>query len=128
MASCWYSWPRFFFFSRKIRTVKKVNDGYIDLAQAEAAIHRCFSKFCNVLRKKPLLKACNFIKRLQHKCFPVNFENFLRTTFSYDTSGGCFYTVIVKEGILNVTNASSKYSEKLHNVILHNSGAYLGSC
>ena len=28
------------------------------------------------------LKACNFIiKRLQHRCFPVKFEKFLRTPF-----------------------------------------------
>ena len=30
------------------------------------------------------LKACNFIKkRLQHKCFPIKFEKFLRTPFFY---------------------------------------------
>ena len=28
------------------------------------------------------LKACNFTKKsIQHKCFPVNIANFLRTTF-----------------------------------------------
>ena len=26
-------------------------------------------------------EACNFTKRLWHRCFPVNFEKFLRTTF-----------------------------------------------
>ena len=36
----------------------------------------------SVLWKKVLLKisqACNLIKRLQHRCFPVNFAKFLRT-------------------------------------------------
>ena len=33
-----------FSFSRKIRTVKEVNEGYIDLAQTKVAVHRCFSK------------------------------------------------------------------------------------
>ena len=30
-------------------------------------------------------------KRLQHRCFPVNIPKFLRTYFSWNTSGGCFY-------------------------------------
>ena len=29
-------------------------------------------------------------KRLWHRCFPVNFVKFLRTTFLQNTSGGCF--------------------------------------
>ena len=33
-------------------------------------------------------EACNFIKkRLYHKCFPVNFAKFLRTSFLKNTSG-----------------------------------------
>ena len=46
--------------------------------------------FLNIHRKTPVLEplsnkfaglqACNLIeKRLQHRCFPVNIENFLRT-------------------------------------------------
>ena len=36
-------------------------------------------------------KACNFAKkRLRHRCFPVKFEKFLRTPFSWNTSSGCF--------------------------------------
>ena len=46
-----------FSFSRKIRTVKEVNEGYIDLAQTKVAVHRCFSKFRNFLRQKPLLES-----------------------------------------------------------------------
>ena len=34
---------------------------------------------------------CNFIKtRLQHRCSPAKFANFLRTSFVNNTSGGCF--------------------------------------
>ena len=29
-------------------------------------------------------------KRLRHRCFPVNFAKFLKTSFLYSTSGGCF--------------------------------------
>ena len=29
-------------------------------------------------------------KRLWHRCFPVNFAKFLRTSFSQNTSGSCF--------------------------------------
>ena len=40
--------------------------------------HLCWSFFSITLKRK----ACNFIKnRLQHKCFPMKFENFLRTPF-----------------------------------------------
>ena len=53
---------------------------------------KCSSKFHKFHRKTPVLeshfkkvaglKACNFIKkRLQHRCFPVRFEKFLRTPF-----------------------------------------------
>ena len=42
--------------------------------------HLCWSLFFN---KVSGLEACNFIKkRLQHRCFPVNFVEFLRTSFS----------------------------------------------
>ena len=42
------------------------------------------------IRPATLLK-----KRLWHRCFPVNFAKFLRTPFSQNTSGGCFYHLIV---------------------------------
>ena len=33
----------------------------------------------------------NFMKkRLEHRCFPVNFAKFLRASFSYNTCVGCF--------------------------------------
>ena len=35
----------------------------------------------SLFKKAAGLKACNFIeKRLQHKCFPVKFAKFLKTT------------------------------------------------
>ena len=38
------------------------------------------------------LKTCNFVKnRLQHRCFPVKFEKFLRTFLLQNTSGGHFW-------------------------------------
>ena len=38
------------------------------------------------MQKNPLTKAWNFTKKkLQHRCFPVNFAKFLRTHFFYRT-------------------------------------------
>ena len=55
----------------------------------------------SLIKKKPnysnsyttnLPQACKFIKkRLGHKCFPVNFVKFLRTSFLHTNSGGCFW-------------------------------------
>ena len=46
------------------------------------------------------LKACNFIKkRVQHRCFPFKFEKFLRTPFSQNTHGGCFWRFSLHFGI-----------------------------
>ena len=50
---------------------------------SEAVVRRCYSKF--------VLKGCDFTKkRLQHRCFPVKFENFFNNTFLQNISGGCF--------------------------------------
>ena len=38
-------------------------------------------------------------KRLWHRCFPVNFAKFLRTTFSQDTSGR-LHRATINQGIL----------------------------
>ena len=44
------------------------------------------------------LKAWNFIKkRLQHRCFPVKSEKFLRTPFWRTSANDCFYTINVKK-------------------------------
>ena len=36
-----------------------------------------------------------FRKRLQHKCFFVNFAKFLKVFFFYNNSGGCFCTFFI---------------------------------
>ena len=64
-----------------------------------------FSKFRNIHRKTPALesffkkvadlKAYNLVKRLHHRCFPVNVEKFLSTAFLYNSSDGCFLLFIV---------------------------------
>ena len=62
---------------------------FVDVLQ-----NRCSEKFCNVHRKTTVLDlqaTCNFIKkRLQHRCFPVNIGEFLRTASIKNTSGDCF--------------------------------------
>ena len=41
----------------------------------------------SLFNKVVCLETCNFIKnRHQHRCFPVNFEKFLRTSFEQNTS------------------------------------------
>ena len=60
-------------------------------------------KVRNIHRKTPVLEslfskvasveAYKFIKKiLQHRCFPVNIENFLRKFYIKNTTGGCFCT------------------------------------
>ena len=67
------------------------------LVYTEAAILRCLQDACpEKIRKlhreipvlESLLKKSPEIKRLQHRCFPVNFEKLLRTSFLPTTSGG----------------------------------------
>ena len=50
--------------------------------------HLCQSLFFN--KVAGLRPATLFKKRLCHRCFPVNFAQFLRTLFSQNNSGGCF--------------------------------------
>ena len=46
----------------------------------------------SLFKKVADLKAYNFIKKKPpHRCFPVNIVKFLRTTFLYNTSGGCLW-------------------------------------
>ena len=45
----------------------------------------CFNKVAN------LSPATLLTERLWHRCFPVNFEKFLRTPFLQNTSGCCFW-------------------------------------
>ena len=44
------------------------------------------------------LQACRLTlskKRLWHRCFTMNFAKFLTTTFSQNTSGGCFHSISI---------------------------------
>ena len=72
---------------------------FIDLQKSEVAIRGVLSEkvFLEIsknsqqntcvleLRPATLLK-----KKLWHRCFPMNFAKFLRTPFSYNTSGDYF--------------------------------------
>ena len=45
--------------------------------------------------KAAVHETCNFIeKRLQHRCFPVNFEKFLRTTFLKNIFDGLLLSLL----------------------------------
>ena len=49
-------------------------------------------------------------KRLQHKCFPVKYAKFLRTSSLQNTSGGCFYySYIVIIASVTITRFFEKY-------------------
>ena len=59
---------------------------------------RCFWKLCKIYKKKPVVEpeTCNFIKkRIQHRCFPVNFAKIFRTYFriSSDDCSHCVKSV-----------------------------------
>ena len=57
--------------------------------------------FANFTGKHPcqdLPQACNFIKeRLQYRCFSEIYAKFLRTPFSQNASGGCFWNNLMIE-------------------------------
>ena len=59
---------------------------FLKISQKFIWKHLYWSLF--ITNKAAGLRACNFIKkRLQHKCFPVNFAKFLRTSCLQNTSG-----------------------------------------
>ena len=49
---------------------------------------RNFAKFTERYLRQSLRPATLLKKRVWHSCFPLNFEKFLRTLFSQNTSGG----------------------------------------
>ena len=58
--------------------------------------HLCQSRFFNKvagLRPATLLK-----KSSQHRCFPVNFAEFLRTPFLQNTSGRLLFAIVTRSG------------------------------
>ena len=80
--------------------------------------------FESLFNKLAGLKGCNLIKkRLEHKCFPVKFTNFLRTPILNN---------ICKRLLLNISNICLKDQLKLDVLIYHSSGTpcndYNGYC
>ena len=54
--------------------------------------HLCQSRF---FKKVPGLRPATLLKRrLWHRCFPVNFEKFLRTSFLQNTSGRVLISLV----------------------------------
>ena len=51
-----------------------------------------------VFRKKGVALQLYLKKGLWHRCFPVNFAKFLRTSFLPNTSGGCFWPFTMIRG------------------------------
>ena len=86
----WYLLNTFFeFHATRLQLKKKQNTKYNKI-KTEAATGGTLSKnysnkFGNNIRKTPVLES---LQRLQHRCFPVNFANFLRTSFLQNNSGG----------------------------------------
>ena len=56
-------------------------------------------------------EACNFIKKETEaqRCLPVNFRKFLKPTFLYNNSGGCFYLMTLQPGQQHVNSLLIKY-------------------
>ena len=73
----------------------------------EAAIRRylakyVFLKFRYIHSKTSVLESLfNKVAELcyQHRCFPVNIANFLRTAFLQNTSSGCFCRCFIKKAL-----------------------------
>ena len=58
--------------------------------------------------------SCNFIKkRLWHRCFPVNFDKFLRTPFLQNTSGWLLLWLVIHYSFLTVKGGYSFSSVNL---------------
>ena len=87
----------FFTLATSQRFVRKVTEKPV----LDILHHRCSWRFCKIHRTAPVLESlfnkvsgrqtCNFLKkRLQHRCFPVNFAKFLRTLFYRTLSYNCF--------------------------------------
>ena len=85
------------------------------LIKSKAVVQRCSVKkvlleisqnsrenTCARVSPVPESQACNVIKNTWHRCFPVNFVKFLRTSFLQNTSGGCFCKVCFDVRIFQV--------------------------
>ena len=59
-----------------------------------SSIHRKTPVLESLFSRVASLEACNFLKkRLQYRCFPVNFAKFLRKFYLRNHTGGCFCTL-----------------------------------
>ena len=84
-----YSQPTIFIYQqqqeieKRLRSVTFLEFFYLTVNTSKDIFIRgsCLEAFCKRLKHATLLK-----KRLQHKCFPVNYAKFLTTPFSQNTS------------------------------------------
>ena len=78
--------------------------------------HICWSLFFN---KVAGMRPVTFLnKRLQHKCFLVNFAKILRTPFLWNTSGSCFFCLLRVQVnfIKNAYSGYSSFDKAVHNI------------
>ena len=66
-------------------SVKKMLLEISQNSQENTSVGVTFNKYAG-LRRVNILK-----KKLQYRCLPLNFMNFLRTAFLQNTSSGCFW-------------------------------------
>ena len=85
------------FFTGALKNLLKFLKQFQKKIHAEAAVFRCLQDRCperihKLHKETPVLeslfKKSPEIKRLQHRCFPLNFAKLLRTPFLQSTSGG----------------------------------------
>ena len=81
------------FFTGALKNLLKFLKQFLKKICAEAAVLRCLQDRCPEKIYKlhidtPALESLFKIKRLQYRCFPVNFAKLLRTPFLQSTSGG----------------------------------------
>ena len=65
----------------------------ITFLQNKKILHLCLRWY--ILRIYHFVAEVTFKERLQHRCFPVIYMKFLRTSFSQNTSGGCFWNKLI---------------------------------
>ena len=75
--------------------------GFIRFTEKHLCQNLLFNKVAG-LRPETLLK-----KRLSHRCFPVNFADFLRISFYRKLPDDCFYSFFSPKKVLLDTNTFS---------------------
>ena len=101
------------FFTGALKNLLKFLKQFLKKVHVETAVLRCLLDRCpeksaNFTKKHQcwshFLKKSPEIKRLQHRCLPVNFAKLLRTAFLQSTSGGA--------GVCLLKNFTFKSSQK----------------